>query len=108
MQACAQSRKKEREMTFDFLFRPTHTAYLRRAAALLEEAQMARIEHQAAAEHHSALARMYAERVRRLENELYRQPRNPETHAPADAATDDRPQLYSLDANRKPGLTSAT
>jgi len=63
-------------MTFDFLFRPNHTAYLRRAAALLEEAQMARIEHQAAAEHHSALARMYAERVRRLENELYRQPQS--------------------------------
>jgi hypothetical protein len=94
-------------MTFDFLFRPTHTAYLRRAAALLEEAQMARIEHQAAAEHHSALARMYAERVRRLENELFRQPR-PAEHAPTDPTSDDRPQLYALDASRKPGLTSAT
>ena len=31
---------------------------------------MARIEHQAAAEHHAALARMYAERVARLEAEL--------------------------------------
>ena len=80
-------------MTFDFLFRPSHTAYLKRASALLEEAQMARIEHQAAAEHHSALARMDAERVRRLGSQLYRQ---------------DRPQLYSLDGNRKPGLTSAT
>jgi len=96
-------------MTFDFLLRPSHTAYLRRAAALLEEAQMARIEHQAGAEHHSALARMYAERVRRLENELYRQPRNVE-HPPSDATVpaEERPQLYSLDANRKPGLTSAT
>ncbi|MGJ7526824.1 hypothetical protein [Variovorax sp. GB1P17] len=93
-------------MTFDFLFRPGHAAYLRRASALLEEAQMARIEHQAAAEHHSALARMYSERVRRLENELYRQPRNTE-HGPVDGVTDERPQLYSLDGSRKPGLTSA-
>jgi len=94
-------------MTFDFLFRPSHTAYLKRASALLEEAQMARIEHQAAAEHHSALARMYAERVRRLESELYRQPRGTEP-GPADVVADDRPQLYSLDGSRKPGLTSAT
>ena len=94
-------------MTFDFLFRPSHTAYLKRASALLEEAQMARIEHQAAAEHHRALARMYAERVWRLESELYRQPRGPE-HGPADVVADDRPQLYSLDGSRKPGLTSAT
>ncbi|RSZ30626.1 MULTISPECIES: hypothetical protein [unclassified Variovorax] len=96
-------------MTFDFLFRPNHTAYLRRAAALLEEAQMARIEHQAAAEHHSALARMYAERVRRLENELYRQPQGAAAHGlVAEGAADDRPQLYSLDGSRKPGLTSAS
>lgn len=94
-------------MTFDFLFRPGHTAYLRRAAILLEEAQMARIEHQAAAEHHAALARMYAERVARLENELFRQPRTSE-HVPSEPSLDDRPQLYSLDATRKPGLTSAT
>lgn len=94
-------------MTLDFLFRPAHAAYLRRAAALLEEAQMARIEHQAAAEHHGALARMYAERVMRLENELFRGPRSAD-HAPADALLDDRPQLYSLDASRKPGLSSAT
>ncbi|MGN8078365.1 hypothetical protein [Variovorax sp. 22077] len=98
-------------MTFDFLFRPNHTAYLRRAAALLEEAQMARIEHQAAAEHHSALARMYAERVRRLENELYRQPqgaaRGAGPSAEAGGSPDERPQLYSLDGSRKPGLSSA-
>jgi hypothetical protein len=100
-------RKKEREMTFDFLFRPAHTAYLRRAAALLEEAQMARIEHQAAAEHHAALARMYAERVARLENELFRSSRSTE-HVPTDPSLDDRPQLYSLDTSRKPGLTSAS
>lgn len=92
-------------MTFDFLFRPSHTAYLKRASALLEEAQMARIEHQAAAEHHSALARMYAERVRRLECELYRQPRSTEL-GPEDITTNERPQLYSLDGSRKTGLTS--
>ena len=98
-------------MTFDFLFRPNHTAYLRRAAALLEEAQMARIEHQAAAEHHSALARMYAERVRRLENELYRQPQGAAhgagPSAEAGGSPGERPQLYSLDGCGKPRLCVA-
>jgi hypothetical protein len=52
---------------------------------------------------------MYAERVRRLENELYRQPQNVAHGMPAEgAAADERPQLYSLDGTRKPGLTSAT
>lgn len=94
-------------MTLDFLFRPSPTAYLKRASALLEEAQMARIEHQAAAEHHSALARMYAERVRRLEGELYRQPRAAEP-GHADVLAEDRPQLYSLDGTRKQGLSTAS
>ena len=96
-------------MTFDFLFRPSHAAYIKRASALLEEAQMARIEHQAAAEHHSALARMYAERVRRLESELYRPPPRSVEHAAVEGAgADERPQLYSLEGSRKPGLSSAT
>jgi hypothetical protein len=54
---------------------------------------------------------MYAERVRRLENELYRQPQGA-AHGAGLAAeagsADERPQLYSLDGSRKPGLTSAS
>ena len=42
-------------------------AYLRRAETMLREARFAQLEHEAAAEHHHALARMYAERVARLE-----------------------------------------
>jgi len=98
-------------MMFDFL-RSNPTAYLKRAATLLEEAHMARIEHQAAAEHHAALARMYAERVRRLESEVYRP--QPQGSAVAGAATAElpeerpQPQLYSLDAaGRRAGLSSA-
>lgn len=52
------------------LFRPRPDIHFKRAAELLSEANMARIEHQAAAEHHDALARMYAERAARLETEL--------------------------------------
>ncbi len=52
------------------LFQPRPDVHLKRVAELLREANMARIEHQAAAEHHSALARMYAERAARLEAEL--------------------------------------
>jgi hypothetical protein len=38
----------------------------RRAAQLLEDARMAAVEHEAAAEHHGALARMYRLREHRL------------------------------------------
>lgn len=52
------------------LFQPRADVHLKRVAELLREANLARIEHQAAAEHHSALARMYEDRVVRLEAEL--------------------------------------
>ena len=42
-------------------------AYARRAETMLREARFAQLEHEAAAEHHGALARMYAERVTRLQ-----------------------------------------
>ena len=42
-------------------------AYARRAETMLREARFAQLEHEAAAEHHAALARMYAERILRLE-----------------------------------------
>lgn len=51
---------------FDF-FTLGSRAYERRAEAMLREARFAQLEHEAAAEHHHALARMYAERVLRLE-----------------------------------------
>ena len=52
-------------------FQINRNSHLRRAMALLDEAHMARLEHQAAAEHHAALARMYGERAKRLEREIY-------------------------------------
>ena len=52
------------------LFRSNPDEHLKRAQVLLREANMARIEHQAAAEHHGALAEMYAQRVARLEREI--------------------------------------
>ncbi len=51
---------------FDF-FNLGSRAYARRAETMLREARFAQLEHEAAAEHHGALARMYAERVLRLE-----------------------------------------
>lgn len=53
------------------IFKPNPNAHLKRAEVMLTEANMARMEHQAAAEHHGALAQMYAERVARLEREIY-------------------------------------
>lgn len=51
---------------FDF-FNLGSRAYARRAEAMLREARFAQLEHEAAAEHHAALARMYADRILRLE-----------------------------------------
>jgi len=53
---------------FGLFHRPD--VHLKRVTELLRDAHMNRVEHQAAAEHHRALARMYAERAERLEDEL--------------------------------------
>lgn len=44
--------------------------HIRRARAYLREARMAMLEHTIAAEHYQASADMYAERARRLEEEI--------------------------------------
>jgi hypothetical protein len=44
--------------------------YIRRTRAYLQEARMAMLEHTIAAEHYKASAEMYAERARRLEEDL--------------------------------------
>lgn len=56
-------------MRFD-LFRTRADAHIRRAQEYLQQANIARIEHQTAAEHHAALASMYAQRVVWLEREV--------------------------------------
>lgn len=53
---------------FDF-FDHGFKAYNKRSETMLREAMLARLEHEAAAEHHMALARMYTERVARLQRE---------------------------------------
>jgi hypothetical protein len=95
------------------LFSAHPSAHLKRAVLMLHEAQMARLEHEAAAEHHGALARMYAERVQRLEAEVYRPQRMEseekvtETLSPASAPSEKQAPLYSLDGNRRASLPSA-
>ena len=56
-------------MRFHF-FEPRTEAHIRKSLEYLDEANLAWVEHQAAAEHHAALARMYAERIARIEMEL--------------------------------------
>ena len=53
------------------LFEHRPDAHMRKAQEYLEEAYLARIEHQVAAEHHGALAKMYAERITRIEAEIH-------------------------------------
>jgi hypothetical protein len=91
------------------LFSSQPSAHLKRAVLMLHEAQMARLEHEAAAEHHGALARMYAERVQRLEAEVFRPQRSDaEEKVPEPAvASEKQAPLYSLDGNRRASLPSA-
>ncbi len=56
-------------MRFD-IFGTRADAHIRRAQEYLQQANMARLEHQTAAEHHAALATMYAKRVTWLEREV--------------------------------------
>ena len=54
---------------FQRFMNPT-IVYMRRIQSGLEEARMAALEHESAAEHHAALATMYRDRVRRLQAEM--------------------------------------
>ncbi len=56
-------------MWFD-LFNTRVDAHVRKAQEYLQAANIARLEHHVAAEHHSALASMYAQRIAWLEQEL--------------------------------------
>ena len=90
------------------LFSAHPSAHLKRAVLMLHEAQMARLEHEAAAEHHGALARMYAERVQRLEAEVYRPQRvETEDKVVEPVGLEKQAPLYSLDGNRRASLPSA-
>ncbi|NDP39748.1 MAG: hypothetical protein GZ093_13510 [Rhodoferax sp.] len=53
-----------------YLFEGQTDAHIRKSREYLEEARVRRVEHQAAAEHHSALAKMYEERIARIEAEI--------------------------------------
>ncbi len=52
------------------LFHPRPEPHIRKAQEYLEEACLARIEHEVAAEHHAALAVMYAQRIARLRQQI--------------------------------------
>ena len=71
-------------MHFDIFKRRTD-AHVRSVRQYLQEANLARIEHQVAAEHHAALAAMYTQRVNWLEQEMTN-PRAPWSVQPAPAS----------------------
>jgi hypothetical protein len=52
------------------IFQKSSDSHVRKAREYLQQANLARIEHQAAAEHHAALAAMYLQRAHWLEQEL--------------------------------------
>ena len=60
---------KGNDMRF-YLFERQAEAHIRRSREYLEEANVRRVEHQAAAEHHNALAEMYASRIARIQAEM--------------------------------------
>lgn len=73
------------------LFGPRTEAHIRRSLEYLEEANLAWVEHQAAAEHHAALAKMYADRIARIEEEIKNshQPRSMVMRQPPDDSRDE-------------------
>jgi hypothetical protein len=56
-------------MKFSF-FKPPIDRHLLKSRESLEDAKVKRVEHQAGAEHHSALTQLYAERISRIEAEI--------------------------------------
>ena len=56
-------------MSFSFFKLPSER-HLHKSREYLEDAKVKRVEHQAAAEHHGALAQLYAERITRIETEI--------------------------------------
>lgn len=56
-------------MKFHF-FQTRAEGHVRKSLDYLSEAYLAWVEHQAAAEHHAALAKMYSERIARTEAEV--------------------------------------
>ena len=63
-------------------------AHVRKSLQYLKEAHQALVDHQAAAEHHSALATMYATRIARIEAEM------DDSHLPPALVT--RPRLETV------------
>lgn len=76
------------------------TIYARRAQVCLDEARMAALEHENAAEHHMALAKMYRHRVARLEAELA--PETEQAHLVAQPAAP-LPRIASLKKHKETG-----
>ena len=86
-------------MRFNF-FEPRTEAHIRKSLEYLDEANLGWVEHQAAAEHHAALAKMYSERIVRIEMEIKNahQPRSLLTRQPPEDGRDDgeRPKAESV------------
>lgn len=82
------------------LFEPRAEAHIRKSLEYLAEANLAWVEHQAAAEHHTALAKMYAERIARIEMQITntQQPRSMLTRQPGEEPRidDERPKADSV------------
>ena len=56
-------------MKFSF-FEPLVAKHLRKSRDYLEDAKLKRVEHQAAAERHAAMAELYAEHISRIETQI--------------------------------------
>lgn len=78
------------------LFERQADAHLRKSREYLGQANLARVEHQAAAEHHTALANIFAERIARIEGEINSalQPRSLVTRQPVEEQL--RPTVESV------------
>jgi hypothetical protein len=80
--------------------------YIRRIRAYLQEARMAALEHSIAAEHYQASAEMYAERARRLEEELMAYESHKTAGGKVDIASEQAAFHYSRPSRVEPSAPS--
>ena len=80
------------------LFEQRIEPHVRKSLEHLEEARLAWVEHQAAAEHHAALATMYAERIARIEQEINNRNLPPRSLSPRQPPEDIRDEIEQTKA----------
>lgn len=89
-----------------YLFERQSDEHTRKSRDYLEEAHVRRVEHQAAAEHHGALAKMYENRITRIQAEMNAEFQARANNAPMEALPNESLRLKSDSVVSYPSRTA--